>query len=129
MRLPNFFSLTLGISAASLVASACATRQPLATKSVALAPPAATKAEQIGRAELWAAQCSRCHNLRARTEYSPAQWAVVLNHMRTVADLPGEDYRRLLEYLADRTPAVRRATPPIAAAPQADPTAGSRRSP
>ncbi len=33
-------------------------------------------------AELWAENCSRCHNLRRPEQYSDQQWAVVVHHMR-----------------------------------------------
>lgn len=85
---------------------ACAGQRPQASGLVsATSNEAVIKAAQMtlfGNAELWDMHCARCHNLRPRAEYSPAQWAVVVNHMRMVADLPGEDYRALLEYLADR---------------------------
>lgn len=92
------------------VVSACGARQAPHAAFNAAAPRATSPKAELGRAELWAAHCTRCHNLRPSTEYSPAQWAVVVNHMRTVADLPGQDYRSLLEYLADRAPA--RPVPP-----------------
>lgn len=99
MRRSSFLVLTATVGAAVAVAAGCAAR---ATTVAAGAPPTSV---ELGRAELWAAYCGRCHNMRSRTEFSPTQWAVIINHMRTVADLPGEDYRRLLEFLGDRAPA------------------------
>lgn len=99
-------SLSVAGAAAALVA--CGAPRPqggaLAASAESREP---VKAAALGRAELWGLHCARCHNLRPRAEYSPAQWAVVVNHMRVVADMPGEDYRALLEYLADRQPATK----------------------
>ena len=97
--------LTRSVCLAGAVATivACGARRPQGvTPAAGAEPPEPVKATTLGRAELWEMHCARCHNLRPRAEYSPAQWAIVVNHMRMVADLPGEDYRALLEYLADR---------------------------
>jgi len=111
--------LALATTTAAVLVAACATNPtPSASRGslrTAVAPAAASRADAMGRAELWSAHCARCHTLRARTEYSPAQWAVIVNHMRVVADLPGQDYRALLEYLADRTPDVPRVPTKVAA--------------
>lgn len=130
MRHAQLFVLAVALGAGAVTASACATRQaPYATKTATLAPKASAEPQRIGSAELWASHCSRCHNLRARTEYSPSQWAVIVNHMRTVADLPGNDYRQLLEYLADRTPSMQRTGSKVVAGTQAGSASSSKRSP
>lgn len=99
------WKVLLGTMVTALAVSACATSQ-LSRGPGTVSLATRSQGRPMGRAELWAAHCARCHNLRQRTEFSPAQWAVVVNHMRVVADLPGKDYRALLEYLADRTPDV-----------------------
>lgn len=38
-------------------------------------------------ARVFANNCGRCHNLRASTERSDAQWSVIVAHMRTRANL------------------------------------------
>lgn len=116
MRFTTHLTRSICVAGGALALVACGAWRPQArTLANATSNATAIKAAEVtpfGSAELWDMNCARCHNLRPRAEYSPAQWAVVVNHMRMVADLPGEDYRRLLEYLADRRPATATARPP-----------------
>ena len=50
-------------------------------------------------AKLWPVYCAQCHNARPGSEFSPAQWDVIMMHMRTQANLPANDARALTEYL------------------------------
>ena len=50
-------------------------------------------------AQLWPVYCNTCHNARTAAEFSPAEWTMILMHMRTQANLPAEDARAVLEYL------------------------------
>ena len=50
-------------------------------------------------AELWAQNCVRCHNIRSPSSYSPAQWGVVMMHMRVRANLTPEEHKKILEFL------------------------------
>jgi len=52
-----------------------------------------------GGAELWAENCIRCHNIRSPSSYSPAQWEVVMMHMRVRANLTPEEHKKILEFL------------------------------
>jgi hypothetical protein len=52
-----------------------------------------------GGAELWAENCIRCHNIRSPSNYSPAQWEVVMMHMRVRANLTTEEHKKILEFL------------------------------
>ncbi len=52
-----------------------------------------------GGAELWSDNCMRCHNLRPPTQYSNAQWQIIMHHMRVRADLTGEEQRKILEFI------------------------------
>ncbi len=111
MRLTMHLTRSICVAGGALALVACGTQRPQAgTLAASAESPEPVVATTLGRAELWGMHCARCHNLRPRAEYSPAQWAVVVNHMRMVADLPGKDYRALLEYLADRQPAPARPT-------------------
>lgn len=38
-------------------------------------------------AEIWRTTCYRCHNRRPATEFSSEEWAVLVDHMRTRANL------------------------------------------
>lgn len=113
MRFTTHLTRSICLAGGALALVACGTQRPQAgTLAASAESPEPIVATTLGRAELWGMHCARCHNLRPRAEYSPAQWAVVVNHMRMVADLPGKDYRALLEYLADRQPAPAPARPP-----------------
>ena len=50
-------------------------------------------------AKLWPVYCAQCHNARPGSEFSPAQWNIIMMHMRTQANLPASDARALTEYL------------------------------
>ncbi len=53
----------------------------------------------INGAQLWANNCSRCHNFRSPTEYTPNQWTTIMAHMRIQGGLTGQESRAILEYL------------------------------
>ncbi len=38
-------------------------------------------------ARIWTQTCVRCHNRRAAPEFTAEQWPIIVNHMRTRADL------------------------------------------
>ena len=50
-------------------------------------------------AQLWPIYCNTCHNARPGPEFSPAEWNMIIMHMRSQANLPAEDARAVLEYL------------------------------
>jgi hypothetical protein len=56
-----------------------------------------------GGAELWAENCVRCHNIRSPSNYSPAQWDVVMMHMRVRANLTPEEHKKILAFLKSGT--------------------------
>jgi mono/diheme cytochrome c family protein len=49
--------------------------------------------------ELWSRTCGQCHNLRSPGEYSDAQWAVAVDHMRVRVPLTGREQRDILAFL------------------------------
>ena len=49
--------------------------------------------------ELWTANCNRCHNARPAKEFTDKNWEIIMDHMRGVAGLTGDETKRLLEYL------------------------------
>ncbi len=59
-------------------------------------------AEKSG-AQLWGENCVRCHNIRSPSNYSPAQWEVVMMHMRVRANLTPEEHKKILEFLKSGT--------------------------
>jgi mono/diheme cytochrome c family protein len=48
---------------------------------------------------MWSQRCGQCHNLRPASEYSDAQWAVAMHHMRVRVPLTGEEQRKILAFL------------------------------
>jgi mono/diheme cytochrome c family protein len=48
---------------------------------------------------MWSQRCGQCHNLRPPSEYSDAQWAVAVHHMRVRVPLTGEEQRAILAFL------------------------------
>jgi cytochrome c5 len=50
-------------------------------------------------AQLWPVYCNMCHNARPGSEFSPAEWNMIMMHMRSQANLPPDDARAILEYL------------------------------
>lgn len=50
-------------------------------------------------AELWAENCSRCHNFRPPQSFNDAQWHAVVHHMRERANLTGAEARAITLFL------------------------------
>ncbi len=73
----------------------CATNKSSSEVAAGTTPSAVEK----GGAELWAANCVRCHNIRSPSNYSPAQWEVVVMHMRVRANLTPAEHKKILEFL------------------------------
>ena len=65
------------------------------TRPVDSAAPLAQK----GGAQLWSENCGRCHNLRSPSSLSPAQWQVVVHHMRLRAGLTGDESQAITDFL------------------------------
>ena len=73
------------------------------------APPAAGHADSRpslfkapppkGGAQLWAENCTRCHYIRPPDAFSAAQWGLLMQHMRSRADLTGSEEREILRFL------------------------------
>jgi len=49
--------------------------------------------------QLWANNCTRCHNMRPPESYSDAQWDVAMLHMRVRANLTADDANAIVKYL------------------------------
>ena len=82
----------VGCQSEATPASGTPTTQP---KVLGFLPPPPDKSG----AQLWADNCSRCHNIRSPSEFSPRQWEAIVHHMRLRADLTGEEQRKITEFL------------------------------
>jgi hypothetical protein len=69
------------------------------TKTGEVAAGTAPAAIEKSGAQLWAENCIRCHNIRSPSNYSPAQWEVVMTHMRVRANLTPEEHKKILAFL------------------------------
>jgi len=67
----------------------------------AMAEESKTEKQQmfLDGARLWPVYCSQCHNSRPVSEFSPAQWDIIMMHMRTQSNMPAKDARAIKEYL------------------------------
>lgn len=63
----------------------------------------ATASESRQGAEIWRTTCNRCHNARPATEFTAEQWPVIVNHMRTRADLTRMEAAAVTAFLQELT--------------------------
>lgn len=63
-----------------------------------LATPASSQQKPSG-AEVWAANCGRCHRMRAVDAYDARQWESVVVHMALTARLTPDETRAVREFL------------------------------
>ncbi len=86
MKTTNYLAFSAIVAAANLVG--CAT------------PKAGDSARtEANGSRLWAQNCTRCHNSRSPSELSPAQWDVVMLHMRVRAGLTAREHQAIREFL------------------------------
>ena len=92
--------MTLLAAATAALTGACTTERSTPSTAAATTQPAmaAVLPEKSG-AQLWTDNCRRCHNLRGPATFSPAQWEVVVHHMRLRANLTGEEARKVTAFL------------------------------
>lgn len=53
-------------------------------------------------AQLWPHYCGNCHNPRGPSERSPADWDLIMMHMRSRANIPPDVAEAILEFLKRR---------------------------
>ncbi|NNM88436.1 MAG: hypothetical protein HKL95_07940 [Phycisphaerae bacterium] len=69
--------------------------KPAAIRPLAIKDPAKNETG----AQIWSQNCMRCHQLRSPSQYTPAQWGVIVQYMRLKAGLTGEQARKVLAFL------------------------------
>ena len=92
--LPTALIIIFCAAAAWLVLGCAANRQ-----SGEVAAGTTPSAAEKSGAQLWAENCVRCHNIRSPSNYSAAQWEVVMMHMRVRANLTPEEHKKILAFL------------------------------
>lgn len=90
----------LTILTGSIALSGCASAGTK-TSAAAEIKSASTPKVASGKsgAQLWAENCTHCHNIRSPSFYSDAQWDVAVMHMRVRANLTAEESRKILAFL------------------------------
>ena len=88
-------ALLIACAAATWLVLGCAATKQSGEVAAGTNPSAAEKSG----AQLWAENCVRCHNIRSPSNYSPAQWEVVMMHMRVRANLTPEEHKKILAFL------------------------------
>jgi cytochrome c5 len=86
------------VSSASwdVFAGSKASREAATESSSAVTSDSST---QLSGEELWSNNCQRCHNMRSPAMYSPAQWGVIVHHMRVRANITGAEQRAIADFL------------------------------
>jgi mono/diheme cytochrome c family protein len=91
-----------------MINGGCASEQ---TRSTTAAPMHASAADQPADtaaamatprksgSQLWAENCTRCHNARPPQYYSDVTWGIIGAHMRIRANLTGEEQREIVKFL------------------------------
>ena len=85
--------LLIVVGSAALSLTGCVTTESC------LCPPDVVGKEK-GGAQLWADNCTRCHNNRSATTYSDAEWDVAMHHMRVRANLTAVEHQKIVQFLA-----------------------------
>ncbi|HEU5262783.1 MAG TPA: c-type cytochrome [Gemmatimonadales bacterium] len=88
---------------------------------VLLVPPGAAQRQKPSGAEVWGANCSRCHRARAVDAYDARQWESVVAHMTLVARLTPDEAQAVREFLVGGARG-REARPGGTAAARTEPT-------
>ena len=70
-----------------------------ATRTTEGRPTASVASSVTTGGIMWSRRCGQCHDLRPPSEYSDAQWAVAVHHMRVRVPLTGEEQRDILAFL------------------------------
>lgn len=73
---------------------------PQAAAPNAVQPPAR---RELTGAELYSIHCNRCHPERYPTERTAAQWKTIMLHMQVRVNLPGNQARKILQYLQENS--------------------------
>ena len=90
-----------GAGFAVIGAATCSVCIPMVYAGPQAAPEKPPVTSTLSGAQLYAINCSRCHQERYPTEFNPAQWKTIMIHMRVRANLPAAQAREILKYLQE----------------------------
>lgn len=60
-----------------------------------------TQGKELTGAEVYAANCGKCHSERYPSERTDEEWKLIVNHMRVRAGLTAKETKAVLEYLQE----------------------------
>ena len=90
-----------GAGFAVIGAATCSVCIPMVYAGPKAAPEKPPVTSTLSGAQLYAINCSRCHQERYPTEFNPSQWKTIMIHMRVRANLPAAQAREILKYLQE----------------------------
>jgi mono/diheme cytochrome c family protein len=93
--------LLAAIGLAVIAAAICAVSIPVGNAGPQPAPEKPAESKGLSGADLYAINCSRCHQERYPTEFTSAQWKTIMIHMRVRANIPAAQAREILKYLQE----------------------------
>jgi hypothetical protein len=99
MELTMWIKITLSALASIVLLTVIGCVTNSAGPTTGQSPQAAAQPAPRGGAQLWADNCSRCHNIRPPESYNDAQWNAVVQHMRLRANLDGSEARLIAQFL------------------------------
>ena len=82
-----------------------------------LAVPATAQRAKPSGAEVWGANCGRCHRLRAVDAYNASQWDAVVTHMALTARLTPDETEAVRQFLVGAAEARQANSRPSESAP------------
>ena len=102
-KLTKSIALT-AVAMGLFVMAGCASNKPTKSAAAAAKPavwPLTIKdpAANESGAQIWAENCMRCHQLRSPSQYTPAQWGIIVQYMRLRAGLTGTQAKKVLAFL------------------------------
>lgn len=59
------------------------------------------QAQEMDGAKVFRDNCTKCHTERSPMEKTDAEWAVTINHMRTLGGMTAKESRAVLKFLQD----------------------------
>ena len=63
-----------------------------------------TKGKELTGAEVYSANCGKCHSERYPSERTDDEWKVIVNHMRVIAGMTAKEAKLVLQYLQENNP-------------------------
>ena len=99
---PTIVCISMFAAAASLVLVAGCNSQKQGTDGTAPAEQTSGLFPHVKKngGQIWAENCNRCHYARPASQYSAQQWDMIELHMRSRADMTGEEQRAVYHFLS-----------------------------